>query len=138
MSEAEETLKTIGWDVPGWDWADRDYSWLSSKSGIYKDGVSVFFIHGGRVRHQGHIPHGSYGIDEFVAKIRSLAEGLDDPYVEWCSDTGGGDSDLWVEGTRAPNIDDAARLQAARERQERDDHLTLQGIRARNPALLDK
>lgn len=28
------------WDVPGWDWDKDDYSWLSSKSGIHKDGTS--------------------------------------------------------------------------------------------------
>lgn len=117
------------WDVPGWDWAPYDYAWLSSKSGIHQDGTSIFFIHGGSIRHQAHIPFGSYSVDEFCALLRDRAEGLDDPSVRWIADTGGGDPDLWVEGTRAPNETDLARLQAARDRQRRIDEHEIRRLR---------
>lgn len=121
------------WNVPGWDWDEGDYSWLSSQSGIYKDGVSIFFIHGGRIRHQAHIPYGSYTVDEFCKMLRDRAAGLDDVRVEWMADTGGGDLGLWVNGTRPPNEDDLARLQAARDRQAYEDRSSVHGLRQRHP-----
>jgi hypothetical protein len=110
------------WDIPGWDWEEDDYAWLSSRSGIHKDGTSIFFIHGGRIRHQAHIPHGNYSVDEFCQMVRERAEALDD-------------ADLWVEGTRPPNEDDLLRLQAARDRQRRHDDLEARELRRRRPDL---
>lgn len=126
------------WDVPGWDWEPDDFSWLSSRSGIHKDGASIFFIHGGRIRHQAHIPDGSYPIEEFVALVTARAEGLDNPRVEWCEDTGGGSAALWVEGTRPPNDEDRARLQAARDRQRRDDEYAARELKKRRPELFEE
>lgn len=123
------------WDVPGWDWEPGDYAWLSSASGLYLDGTSIFFIHGGRIRHQAHIPYGSYTVDEFAALLRDRAAGLDAPTVQWCEDTGGGNCGLWVEGTRPPNESDLARLHAARERQAREDEHTARSLRQRRPDL---
>jgi|SRR3990167_433977 len=111
----------IGWDVPGWDWEPADFSWLSSKAGINKDGVWIFFIHGGRIRHQAHLPHGSYTVEEFIDWLHQRAAGLDGVRVNWMADTGGGDPDFWLEGTRPPNVEDVARLQSARDRQRRND-----------------
>lgn len=125
------------WDVPGWDWDEGDYSWVSSQSGIHKDGASIFFIHGGRIRHQAHIPYGWHTLDEFFALVRERAEGLDDPRVVWCEDTGGGDAGLWVEGTRPPNEDDLARLQHARDLQKRKDESAARDLRRRRPDLFD-
>lgn len=130
----DDHMTDVQWDVPGWDWDPSDYSWLSSRSGIHKDGVSIFFIHGGRIRHQAHVPHGWHTIEEFEQLIRERANGLDDPRVVWCEDTGGGDADLWVEGTRPPNADDLARLEEARARQAREDEFTLRDIEARRKA----
>ena len=109
------------WNVPGWDWDRGDHAWLSSESGIYKDGTSIFFIHGGRIRHQAHIPYGLYAVEEFCSMIRERAAGLDDPKVCWSEDTGGGDQGFWVEGTRLPNDEDLARLQVARNDQALQD-----------------
>lgn len=123
------------WDVPGWDWDANDHSWLSSRSGISKDGVSIFFIHGGRIRHQAHLPYGWHTVDEFVAMVQERAEGLEDPRVVWSDDTGGGDRGLWIEGTRAPNEEDLARLQHARDIQKRRDEMTARDLRGRRPDL---
>lgn len=119
-------------DIPGWDWDANDYSWLASESGLHVDGVSIFFIHGGRVRHQAHIPSGTYGIEEFCALVRERAKGLDDPIVCW-SDTGDGDLDLWVEGTRLPNKDDLERLESARSHEIYRDRLDAQHLKRRHP-----
>jgi hypothetical protein len=124
----------VRWDVPGWDWEEGDYSWLSSNSGIYKDGVSIFFIHGGRIRHQAHVPTGNYTLEEFVALFEERAAGLDDARLCWTEDSGGGSAGLWIEGTRAPNADDLARLQEARKRQEREDRINLRYIEKRQQA----
>ena len=121
----------VGWEIPGWDWRPGDYAWLSSESGIYENGTSIFFIHGGRVRHQAHMPHGTYTREELLAWFDQAAEGLDQPYLYWCDDTGGGYPGLWLEGTRPPKAEDITRLQAARERQERNDERTLQDIMQR-------
>ncbi len=43
----------IDWDVKDWDWDKHDFSWLSSQLSLPDSG---FFIHGGRVRHQRHVP----------------------------------------------------------------------------------
>jgi hypothetical protein len=123
------------WNVPGWNWDSGDTSWLSSNSGIYKDGVSVFFIAGGRIRHQADIPEGYHTVDEFFALVQERAVGLDDPRVVWTDDTGNGDPGLWVEGTREPNEEDLARLQAARDHQRLQDEITARGLRKRRPDL---
>ena len=127
-------MSDVQWDVPGWDWAEGDYAWLASESGIYHDGVSIFFIHGGRIRHQASMPQGSYTREELLAWFDEHAEGLEDPHLNWTHDTGGGDCGLWLEGTRPPNKDDLARLEAARERQRRNDEIELRGIEARRAA----
>lgn len=123
------------WDVPGWDWDKNDYSWLSSHSGLHENDTSIFFIHGGRIRHQAHLPHGYHPLEEFIAMLRERAVGLDEPMVFWLEDTGGGDCGLWVDGTRPPNDSDLARLQAARKRQRQDDERALRDIQRRNPDL---
>lgn len=119
------------WEVPGWDWHPNDSSWLDA--GARLDGVSVFFIHGGRIRHQAHITCGRYTVDEFVALLRKHAEGLDNPVVRWSEDTGGGEAGLWVEGTRAPGREDLARLKAARRRQLQNDEMEAKALRRRHP-----
>jgi hypothetical protein len=127
----QDTLDAIGWDVPGWDWPDNDYSWL--EGGITVDGVSVFFIHGGRIRHQAHIPYGYYSVDEFTALLRKYAEGLDNPTLNWVDDTGGGEPGLWLEGTRAPTLADAARLREEREHLEQKDKLAFNYLKRQRP-----
>lgn len=121
------------WDVPGWDWDQNDFSWLDA--GVYHDGVSIFFIHGGRIRHQGHISYGYHSIEDFIATVRRLADGLDNPRVCWVEDTGGGDPGLWVEGTRPPREDDLERLHAARDNRSRKDESQLRDLRRRRPDL---
>lgn len=125
------------WDVPGWDWDRDDNAWLSSNSGIYDGETSIFFIHGGRIRHQAHLPQGWHPVDEFCQMVHDRAEGLDDPRVVHLSDTGGGDAGLWVEGTRPPNDDDLARLHLARERQRRRDEIDARLLRERRPDLFE-
>jgi len=125
-------------DIPGWDWDERDFSWLSDKSGIRKNNVSIFFIHGGRIRHQGDIPYGNYPIEAFIDLLRKLSEGLDNPLVMWVSDTGGGDPGFWVEGTRYPNNEDLERLRYARKRQEQKDRSDLASIKRRYPEWFGK
>lgn len=125
------------WDVPGWDWDDNDFSWLSSRSGIHKDGTSIFFIHGGRIRHQARVPYGNYSVEEFCRLLQQRAEGLDDPIVRWMADTGGGDPGFWVEGTRAPNEEDLERLQHARDLQRRRDEIDARQLRKRRPDLFE-
>jgi hypothetical protein len=128
-------FKEPKWDVPGWDWDPADYSWLSSKSGIHKDDTSIFFIRGGRIRHQAHFPHGSHDVEDFIRLVRAKAEGLDDPYVVWTGDTGGGEAGLWVEGTRPPNETDLERLRHARAVQERNDERAARALKRRRPDL---
>jgi hypothetical protein len=120
----EELLGNI--NTPGWDWPEDDFSWLSSRSGLSRkesDGgyTSVFFIHGGRIREQAHIPHGNFAPDKFLELITKRVAGLDKASVNWSSDTGGGDCGFWVEGTRLPTEDDLHRLMSAREQQLKDD-----------------
>jgi hypothetical protein len=133
MSEPE--FKPPQWDVPGWDWGDGDYAWLNSESGLYdpETQTSVFFIHGGRIRHQSHIPHGLYTLAEFQALWKQRAGRLDDPRLVWSEDTGDGDAGLWIEGTRAPDESDLARLQAARARALHADRIGYMSIRKRHP-----
>lgn len=119
-----------------WDWPDGDHAWLSSQSGIHRvepDGslVAIFFIHGGRIRHQAHLPFRRYTLAEFLDKVRALADGLDDPHVIWSNDSGDGDTSLWIEGTRLPNESDVARLNAAKEAQDQMDRINLQQIKKR-------
>lgn len=121
-------------EVPGWDWDEGDYAWLSSKSGIHKDGVSIFFIHGGRIRHQAHIEHGFYDVEEFIDVVRKHAEGLENVRVVW-DDPGDGGVDLWIEGTRLPNEEDLERLREARKRQARKDEMDLRSLQRRRPDL---
>ena len=130
----EELLEKIA--THGWDWPDGEYSWLSSRSGLTReerDGgyTSIFFIHGGRIREQAHIPRGRHGIDSFVALVKRRTEGLEDAYVVWSRDTGDGDADLWVEGTRLPTEDDMRRLVAAQDEQKRSDEKELAAIMVR-------
>ena len=127
------SLEDIKWDVPGWDWEQDDFSWLSSRSGIHLDGTSIFFIHGGRIRHQADLPTGHHPLEGFIALLRARAEGLDDPQVVWVNDTGDGDNGLWVEGTRAPVEADVVRLQAARDRQRRHDEIAYAELKKRHP-----
>lgn len=119
------------WDVPGWDWAPHDYAWLDA--GVSVDGTSIFFIHGGRIRHQAHIPYGHYTVDDFTKLLRNRAKGLDDARVIWSADTGGGDSGFWVEGTRAPEVADLGRLTAAREQRLWNDKISYMSIRKAHP-----
>ena len=119
------------WDVPGWDWDEEDNAWL--EAGVGDGTTSIFFIHGGRIRHQAHIPEGHYTVEQFTELVHGYAEGLDNPHIVWLTDTGGGDCGLWVEGTRAPNVADLERLQKARERIARSDRLTLKSLRKKYP-----
>lgn len=135
--ELRDDFEPPEWDVPGWNWEPSDYTWLSSHSGIYKDGTSIFFIHGGRIRHQAHIPHGRYDVEEFCQLLRDRAADLDESYVVWSGDTGDESADFWIEGTRAPNTEDFLRLQSARDRQKRDDEIAAAGLRQRRPDLFD-
>jgi hypothetical protein len=124
MVDENLTAEQMGvlWNIPGWDWSEDDVSWLSM----------IFFIHGGRVRHQSHIERGTYTIDQFCDMVREKGEGLDQPMVCW-SDTGDGHADLWVEGTRPPQVDDLRRLKSARESQLREDKISYMVIRKRHP-----
>lgn len=124
-------MTEVGWDIPGWDWEPGDYSWLSSRSGLYHDGVSIFFIHGGRIRHQANLPDGTYSREEFLAWFDKHAEGLDDPRIVWMDDSGDGNAGVWLEGTRPPNESDLARLRAAREHQRLEDEINLRAIMQR-------
>lgn len=133
MTADEVPEGVVGWDVPGWDWPEGDYSWLASQSGLHVDGTSIFFIHGGRIRHQTHVPEGSYTLAEFTSLLAERMDGLDGPRVCWHLDTGNGEASLWVEGTRAPGPDDLNRLQAVRDQQTRDDRSALKGIQRRHP-----
>lgn len=126
-------LPEVGWDIPGWDWDQNDYSWLSSQSGIHKDGASIFFIHGGRIRHQAHVPEGNYTLEEFTTFFNEKTKDLDDAYLCWTNDTGGGIAGLWVEGTRVPNEEDLERLKSAREHQERKDRMDAGLLKQRHP-----
>jgi hypothetical protein len=125
------TKEDVGWDIPGWDWEPGDNAWL--RSGVYENGTSIFFIHGGKIRHQAHLPYGDYKPDEFASLIAERAKGLEDPIVRWEEDTGGGDPGLWVEGVRPPNKEDLARLQSARDRQRRRDRLEIARLRRQYP-----
>ncbi len=120
----------IGWDTEGWDWSEGDYSWLSSEMHTPDGG---FFIHGGRVRHQKHVPYGWHEIEDFVVLLRSLAKGLENPQLVWLDDTGGGESGLWVEGTRPPNQADVEALGAVQKRKEAKDRRTFESIAKRHP-----
>ena len=120
----------IGWDIDGWDWDDDDYSWLASQLSLLDDG---FFIHGGYIRHQKHIDHGDYSLEEFISKVRQLAVGLARPMVRWMDDTGGGDEGLWVEGIRSPIQQDVEALAKVRRRKDSEDKSALAAIRRRHP-----
>lgn len=128
-------MSDVKWDVPGWDWADGDYAWLDA--GVRVDDTSIFFIHGGRIRHQAHVPFGTYSLEQFTALLYERAEGLDNPHVTWSSDTGDGDYGFWVEGTRPPHEDDLARLQKARERREHQDRVQYMTLRKAHPEWFD-
>lgn len=69
--------------------------------------------------------------------LRERAEGLDNPLVIWLDDTGGGDSGLWVEGTRPPNEEDIVRLRSAREHALREDERSLRELKQRHPEWFD-
>jgi hypothetical protein len=132
MLKLEELLKKI--NTPGWDWPEDDFSWLTSKSGLTRnepDGgvTSIFFIHGGRIREQAHIPEGRHGLDTFIEALRSRATGLDDPCIVISYSEDG--TSLWLEGTRMPREDDIHRLEAARERQRKEDDRILADINKR-------
>ena len=120
----------IGWDIEGWDWANNDPTWLASHTSLANGG---FFIHGGKVRHQKHIPNGSYGVAEFISILRDMAEGLENPTVRWSSDTGAGDIGLWLEGERAPTKDDALWLAKAKQREADKDKRDLEWILKKHP-----
>lgn len=124
-SEAE-----IGWDIDGWDWADQDYSWLSSQTHLPDDG---FFIHGGYIRHQRHIPYRDYTVDNFLALIKEFAEGLENVQVVVSEDTGSGDHGFWVEGVRPPNQTDVEALIEVRRRRDHEDERNYKDILKRHP-----
>ena len=129
-----ELLERI--NTPGWDWPVDDLSWVASKSGLRRkepDGgeTSVFFIHGGRIREQAHIPYGFHDMEVFITLVRKCARGLDNPTVCWVADCGSGEPALWIEGTRIPREDDLLRLEAARKRQREEDDRTMKEIEKR-------
>jgi len=132
---ADGSTAEIGWDIDGWDWADHDYSWLSTHTMLPN---SSFFIHGGYIRHQHHLPWGDYSIESFCDLIKRLGEGLEQATVSLCEDTGGGDPGFWVEGIRPPTIDDVEALEQTRKRRDRDDKVTYDAIIKRHPEWLAK
>ena len=113
------TVSAVRWNDPGWDWEPGDHSWLSSRSGTHRtspDGghTSVFFIHGGRIREQAHLPVGEFTLSRFQAMLEVRALELDEPRVRVVAEEDGSVG-LWVEGTRPPNAEDLERLRVARE-----------------------
>ena len=124
-SEAE-----IGWDIDGWDWGEHDFSWLSSQTQLPDE---AFFIHGGHVRHQRHIPWGEYSVQDFIALVQRMGEGIENATVILSQDTGGGDPGFWVEGTRPPQIEDVEALIQTRKRRDRQDDHDYKAILKRHP-----
>src|ERR1039458_3009473 len=120
------------WDLPGWDWADGDYTWLSSQSGVYHDGVYIYFIHGGLIKHEVHVPEGSYAPDEFATFVAQQTAGLDHVRINYMSGGGDDPASLWVTGVRPPNESDLVRLQNARDTQERKDQSEIKRMRRKH------
>src|SRR3990167_11131360 len=101
-------------------WDKHDTAWLSSESGWHGEidgcSVSVFFIHGKKIREQRHIPKQWGSVEDFIAKITRWSAGLTNPQFVYSLDTGDGDYGLWIEGIREPRPEDFVRLQEARAR----------------------
>ena len=120
----------VGWDTPGWDWDNDDYSWLRPADSVEDSG---WFIHGGMIRHQRHIPVGEYSLEAFMELVTKLGTGLTRPMVLLMSDTGSGDPGFWVEGVRTPTLADVEGLVERRRSNERDDRRLFDRIRKQHP-----